>query len=31
MQDIQVGSLGQEDVQEKEMATHFIILEWEIP
>ena len=26
-----VGSLGQEDPQEKEMATHTSILAWEIP
>ena len=26
-----VGSLGQEDLLEKEMATHSSILTWEIP
>ena len=26
-----VGSLGQEDPLEKEMATHYSILAWEIP
>ena len=31
MQDMQVRSLGQEDPLEKEMATHFSILAWEIP
>ena len=31
MQEMQVQSLGQEDPLEKEMATHFIILAWEIP
>ena len=31
MQEMQVRSLGQEDPQEKEMATHFSILAWEIP
>ena len=31
MQEMQVRSLGQEDPQEKEMATHFSILVWEIP
>ena len=31
MQDIQVQSLVQEDHLEKEMATHFSILAWEIP
>ena len=30
MQETQVGSLGQEDPLEKEMATHFSILAWEI-
>ena len=30
-QEIQVQSLGQEDPLEKEMATHTIILAWEIP
>ena len=31
MQETQVPSLGQEDPLEKEMATHFNILAWEIP
>ena len=31
MQEMWVGSLGQEDPLEKEMATHSIILAWEIP
>ena len=31
MQEIQVRSLGQEDPLEKEMATRFSILAWEIP
>ena len=31
MQKTQVQSLGQEDSLEKEMATHFSILAWEIP
>ena len=31
MQDMQVWSLGQEDPQEKEMATHSSILAWKIP
>ena len=31
VQEIQVQSLGQEDPLEKEMATHFGILAWEIP
>ena len=31
IQEIRVQSLGQEDLLEKEMATHFIILAWEIP
>ena len=31
MQENQVQSLGQEDPLEKEMATHSIILAWEIP
>ena len=31
MQDMQVWSLGQEDPQEEEMATHSSILAWEIP
>ena len=30
-QEMQVQSLGQEDTLEKEMATHFSILAWEIP
>ena len=30
-QEMQVESLGQEDLLEKEMATHFSILAWEIP
>ena len=30
-QDSQVGSLGQEDALEKEMATHSSILVWKIP
>ena len=30
-QEMQVQSLGQEDPLEKEMATHFSILAWEIP
>ena len=30
-QETQVWSLGQEDPLEKEMATHYIILAWEIP
>ena len=30
-QETQVLSLGQEDAPEKEMATHFNILAWEIP
>ena len=30
-QTLQVQSLGQEDPLEKEMATHFSILAWEIP
>ena len=28
---MQIGSLGQEDPVEEEMATHFSILAWEIP
>ena len=28
---VQVHSLGQEDLLEKEMATHFSILAWRIP
>ena len=31
MQKTQVGSLDQEDLLEKEMATHSSILAWEIP
>ena len=31
MQEIQVGSLSQEDLLEKEMATHSSILAWRIP
>ena len=31
MQEMQVQSLDQADPLEKEMATHFIILAWEIP
>ena len=31
IQETQVQSLGQEDPLEKEMATHSIILAWEIP
>ena len=31
MQEIQVSFLGQEDLLEKEMATHSCILAWEIP
>ena len=31
MQEMQVWSLGQEDPLEKEMATHFSILDWRIP
>ena len=31
MQEIPVGSLGQEDPLEKEMATHSTILAWKIP
>ena len=31
MQKMQVQSLGQKDPLEKEMATHFHILDWEIP
>ena len=31
MQEMQVQSLSQEDPVEKEMATHFSILAWEIP
>ena len=30
MQETQAGSLGQEDSIEKEMATHYSILAWEI-
>ena len=31
MQEIQVRSLGQEDLLEEEMATHSSILAWKIP
>ena len=31
MKEMWVYSLGQEDPCEKEMATHFTILAWEIP
>ena len=31
MTEIQVQSLGQEDLLEKEMITHFSILAWRIP
>ena len=31
MQEMQVNFLGREDPLEKEMATHFSILAWEIP
>ena len=31
MQETQVRSLGQEDILEKEMATHSSILAWKIP
>ena len=31
MQEMQVGSLGWEDPLEKDMATYFSILAWEIP
>ena len=31
MQEMHVWSLGQEDLLEKEMATHSSILAWEIP
>ena len=31
MQEMQVCSLGQEDLLEEEMATHSSILAWEIP
>ena len=31
MHETWVGSLGQEDPQEKEMATHSSILAWRIP
>ena len=31
MQETQLQSLGREDPLEKEMATHFSILAWEIP
>ena len=31
MQEIQVPSLGQKDLLDKKIATHFSILAWEIP
>ena len=31
MNEMQVGSLGQEDPLEEEMATHSSVLAWEIP
>ena len=31
MQEIQVGSLGQEDPVEEEMTTHSSVLAWKIP
>ena len=31
MQEMQVCSLGQKDLLEEEMATHFSILAWKIP
>ena len=31
MEDMQVGSLGQEDLLEKKITTHSSILAWEIP
>ena len=31
VQETQVGSLGQEDALEKEMATHSSVLAWRIP
>ena len=31
MQETWIRSLGQEDLQEKEMATHSSILAWEVP
>ena len=31
VQEMQVSSLGQEDLLEKEMATHSSILAWKIP
>ena len=31
MQEMRVQSLGQEDLLEKEVATHFSILAWETP
>ena len=31
MQELQVKSLGREDLLEKEIATHSSILAWEIP
>ena len=31
VQQMQIQSLGQEDLQQKEMATHSSILAWEVP
>ena len=31
MQETQVQSLGREDPLEKEIATHFSVLAWEVP
>ena len=31
MKEMQVSSLSQEDLQEKEMATHSSVLAWQIP
>ena len=31
LKETRVQSLGQEDLLEKEMATHFSILAWEVP
>ena len=31
VQEMQVGSLGQEDPVEKEMAAHSSVLAWEVP
>ena len=31
MQEARIGTLGQEDLLEKEMATHSSILAWKIP